>query len=87
MVKIYSDPVKEDRRRYSPSKFVSAEIHIKDRQPKEEFISTSYVERNNLSIRIFNRRMTRLTCAFSKKVENNAYQLGTKPLLQPGPSN
>ena len=75
VVKIYADPQKEDRRRYSPSKFVSEEIHIKTGNPDEEFISTSYVERNNLSIRTFNRRMTRLTCAFSKKVENHAHQL------------
>lgn len=75
VVKIYVDPVKEDRRRYSPSKFISEEIHVKIGNPDEEFISTSYVERNNLSIRTFNRRMTRLTCAFSKKVENHAHQL------------
>lgn len=43
--------------------------------PDDEHISTSYVERNNLTIRTFNKRMARLTCSFSKKVEHHAHQL------------
>jgi IS1 family transposase len=75
VVKIYNDPTKEERRRYSPSKFIKSEIHKMIGDPDDEHISTSYVERNNLTIRTFNKRMARLTCAFSKKVENHAHQL------------
>lgn len=75
VVKKYAEPVKEDRRKYSPSKFISEEIEVRIGNPDLEHASTSYVERNNLSIRTFNRRMTRLTCAFSKKLENHANQL------------
>ena len=41
--------------------------------PDPKYISTSYAERSNLSIRIGLRRLTRLTNAFSKKIENHAY--------------
>lgn len=75
VVKHYVEGAKEDRRKYSPSRFVSQELRVKIGNPDEEHISTSLVERNNLSIRTFNRRMTRLTCAFSRKVENHAQQL------------
>ncbi|MBK5260525.1 MAG: hypothetical protein JJE51_13115 [Thermoanaerobaculia bacterium] len=75
VVKHYAESAKEDRRKYSPSRFVSEEIRVKIGDPDLDHVSTSYVERNNLSIRTFNRRMTRLTCAFSRKVENHAHQL------------
>ena len=38
-------------------------------------VSTSYAERNNLNVRMHSRRMTRLTNAFSKKVENHAHAI------------
>ena len=43
--------------------------------PDPDYISTSYVERANLSIRMGNRRFTRLTNAFSKKIDNHVYIL------------
>lgn len=75
LVKRYGEAPKEERRRYSPSKYVGSELMKIYGDPDEQFISTSYIERQNLNIRTFNRRMTRLTNAFSKKVENHAHQL------------
>jgi hypothetical protein len=43
--------------------------------PDPKYISTSYVERQNLSMRMGMRRFTRLTNAFSKKIENHAYSV------------
>jgi IS1 family transposase len=75
LVKKYGEAPKEERRKYSPARFISAELTKVFGDPDEKHISTSYIERENLNIRMFNRRMTRLTNAFSKKVENHAHQL------------
>jgi hypothetical protein len=70
LVKIYgSDP--EAEKRYSPAQCIACETHRIAGNPDPKHISTSYIERQNLSVRMTNRRFTRLTNAFSKKIENH----------------
>src|SRR5713226_10605012 len=71
LIKIYgADPQAETR--YSPAKCIGAEKQPKIGNPESKHISTSYAERSNLTMRMHMRRFTRLTNAFSKKVENHA---------------
>ena len=62
-------------RKYSPNECTGIKKQIISGEPNKKFISTSYVERSNLSIRMGNRRFTRLTNAFSKKIENHSHSL------------
>jgi len=75
LVKIYGEAPEGPQRRYSPAKLISAEKTWVMGNPDEDHVSTSYVERQNLSMRMNIRRLTRLTNGFSKKVENHVHAM------------
>lgn len=72
LVKLFSEPI-EGRRRYSPPECVGTEKHWITGRPDRQHVSTSFVERQNLTMRMNMRRLTRLTNGHSKKLENHAH--------------
>jgi IS1 family transposase len=74
LVKLYGED-KAAETRYSPGKCLGARKNNVMGNPDPAFISTAYAERQNLNIRMQNRRFTRLTNAFSKKAEMLAYSV------------
>lgn len=75
LVKLYGKSPEGPQRRYSPAECIGARKDRIEGEPDEKHVSTSYVERQNFTMRMQMRRFTRLTNAFSKKFENHMHMV------------
>jgi hypothetical protein len=76
LVKMYGESMEAKiEKRYSPAKYIGSRKKIIAGNPDRKRISSSYAERQNLTMRMSMRRFTRLANAFSKKVDNLAHAL------------
>jgi len=73
LVKIYGASNDNPESRYSPATCVGCRTGVLSGNPDPDHISTSYIERQNLSMRMGMRRFTRLTNGFSKKLDNHGH--------------
>jgi hypothetical protein len=71
----YNVAIDGGKRRYGPGKCSSVKTHVIMGEPDRENITTCHAERLNLSLRHFNKRFTRLSPCFSKKLENLVYSV------------